>query len=81
MNEELPDPEQYRMIRMTAHQYLDRARQETDEPLGMSIELSVEDDELWAYRIHVYERDQPDHEGRHWHAEGTEHELEDPKLP
>lgn len=79
MEDTLPDPEQYKHIRMAARQYLREARETTDEPLGMSIDISLED-ELWGYRIHIHERDKNEDERRHWHYEGTQFELES-KLP
>ena len=60
---------------MIAEQYLDQARHETDEQLGLTIDIGLED-EIWAYRIHVYEKGVDPNDRRHWKYEGTKMELE-----
>ena len=79
MNDELPDPEQYKHIRMAARQYLREARETTDEPLGMSIDISLED-EIWAFRIHIFEKNADPENRLHVKYEGTAAELE-PEWP
>jgi hypothetical protein len=79
-NDPLPDPEQYERIRMAARLWLREAREVTDNALALSIDLSLED-ERWAYRVHIYERDVDPEDRRHWRHEGTAFELEGGEFP
>ena len=80
MGDTLPGPEQYKRIRMAAQQHLREARETTDERLGMSIDFGLED-EIWAFRIHIYEKDVDPEVCRHWNHQGTEFELEEGATP
>jgi hypothetical protein len=79
-NDPLPDPEQYEHIRTAARLWLREAREATDNALALSIDLSLED-ERWAYRVHIYERDVDPEDRRHWRHQGTAFELEDNTTP